>query len=77
MPPMKTIMSTTEVADLLGVSSRSVNTYIREGRLNAMCFSAKNSTRKHCRVTSDQLTEFINNSSIQPKKLRSKIKREL
>jgi predicted transcriptional regulator len=77
MPPLKATMTTNEVAEILGVSPRSVKNYIYEGRLNALSFSPKNSKKKHHHVTAEQLTQFINNSSLQSSRLRNTIKREL
>lgn len=75
---MKSIMSTNEVAEILGVSARSVKSYIYDGRLDALTYSPKSAKKTHHHITADALSRFIQDASVQPKKLKSKLqKRDL
>ena len=74
MPPMKSIMTTNEVAEILGVTARSVKSYIHQGRLEALTYTPKTATKKHHHITADALSRFIQNSAVQPRKLKSKLK---
>ena len=61
-------MTTSQVADKLGIPPYSVGIMIRSGKLGAIALGGGSGQRHYYRVTKQQLTEFVESSTIGPRK---------